>query len=165
MSESRVLPVSPSLLETNVRELETSPRGYTPGELHDMARSMDEVYRRMDAGSSRDSLLALRSSPDPSERRVGEACASVFRGRDSSNPLRADVVDGRLVVDSGNHRVRAAQDLGLQAIPVEVRGRDVGELARVEKMNADAVGADYPRLREHTDRAAEQRPRERQRVR
>lgn len=165
MSESRFLPVSPDLLQINLRDLEHSPRGYSPDELRTMARSIDEVYTRMDAGATRDDLLALRQSADPHERTVGEAYASVFRGRDSSHPLRADVVDGRLVVDSGNHRVRAAQDLGVRALPVEVRGRDAAEIGRAETRNAQAVGPAYPRLRKHTDRAADQRPRERPRDR
>jgi hypothetical protein len=165
MSESRFLPVSPTLLQTNLGDLEHSPRGYSPDELRTMARSIDDVYTRMDGGATRSELLALRTSADPHERSAGEAYAAVFRGRDSSHPLRADLVDGRLVVDSGNHRVRAAQDLGIRALPVEVRGRDVAELARVETHNARAVGPDYSRACELTDRAAGQRPRERQRNR
>jgi len=165
MSASRYLPVSPGLLQTNLGELEHSPRGYSPDELRTMARSICDVYTRMDAGATSDGLLALRQSADPHERSVGEAYASVFRGRDSSHPLRADVVDGRLVVDSGNHRVRAAQDLGIRALPVQVRGRDAAEIGRAEARNAQAIGPDYPRLRDNTDRSAGQHTRERPRGR
>jgi hypothetical protein len=153
-SASRVLPISPRLLETNLRGLEYSPRGYSPHEFRLIARSIEDVYRRMDAGADPHELLALRESNDPRERRVGDAYLSVFRGSESSHPLRADVVDGRLIVDSGNHRIRAAQELRLCAVPVEVRARSQAELDRVEAQNAAAVGYDYGRLREQTDRAA-----------
>jgi len=165
MSEARFLPVSPELLHTNLRDLEPSPRGYSPDELRMIVRSIDQVYARMDAGATHEDLLALRQSPDARDRSVGEAYACVFRGRDSSHPLRADVVDGELVVDAGNHRVRAAQDLGVRALPVEVRGRDAAEIERTETRNACILEPEYTRLRENTDRGAGQRPRDRPRDR
>jgi hypothetical protein len=50
--------------------------------------------------------------------------------------------------------VRAAQDLGLQALPVELRARDQAELDRAEAQLGAAIGRDYSQLRDHTQRAA-----------
>jgi hypothetical protein len=129
---SRVIRVPPDLLETSLRELADSPRGYSRAELLDVARAIDDARRRLDRGTSPDDLLALRRSVLREERLAGEAYAAVFRGSNSTHPLRADLVGGRLIVDAGNHRIRAAQELGIRAVPVEVRARDTRALDRIE---------------------------------
>jgi ParB-like nuclease domain len=145
---SRDIPVAAGLLQTNLAELGDSPRGYSRQQLRDMANAIEDVNARVERGASAEELMRLRTSPRDDERRAGEAFVAVFRGRESAHPLRAHFVDGQLLVDAGNHRIRAAQEAGDRPLPVTVRARTDREIDLVESHSRAAIGIErYDRLK------------------
>lgn len=109
-----------------------SPKGYTQGDLQAIAATVPAIYDRIGDGSTGKDLLDMRKSSDPRERQLGETYAQLFRSTGSSNPLAASFNGTELLVDSGNHRIRAAQKLGVPVLPVWVSASSVEQLGRVE---------------------------------
>ena len=77
-----------------------------------MAANVPAVYERIAAGYSDREFLGLQFSLDPQERSMGDTYNHLFRVSPSSASFAA-AYDGKdLVVVKGNHRIRAAQQVG-----------------------------------------------------
>ncbi len=97
-----------------------------------MAANVPAVYERIEEGYSDREFLGLRFSLDPQERSMGDTYNHLFRVSPSSASFAA-AYDGKdLVVVKGNHRIRAAQQVGVPVVPVWVRASSTEELNRVE---------------------------------
>jgi hypothetical protein len=120
-----------------------SPKGYGESDLRKIASAIPDVYAAARSGATEHDFLTMRISADPQERLVGETYHQLFRSSPSNDPLQSDFVDGRLQVNSGNHRIRAAQAVGVPFVPVWVGAPDERTLARVESACADRISAQH----------------------
>jgi hypothetical protein len=127
------MPVPPSRLTVDPSINEQSPKGYSRRDLQEIAASIPAVYDELARGKSDADMVLARSSSDPREHGLGETYVKLFRDGSSASPIRAHLEGNRLVVDSGNHRVRSAQDIDIPAIPTIVRAPDEETLTHVEQ--------------------------------
>ncbi len=109
-----------------------SPKGYSDRELKEIAATVPAIYDRIKEGATEKDFLDMRLSADPKDRQMGETYAHLFRDAPSSNPLAAAYDGTDLVVDKGNHRVRAAREVGVPVLPVWVSASSEAQLDRVE---------------------------------
>ncbi len=128
----RFLPVPTSALKVDPAISAQSPKGYSDRDLKEIAATVPAVYDQIADGMTEKDLLVLRSSADPEERQVGETYAQLFCDLPSSNPLAAGYDGTDLVVDKGNHRIRAAREIGVPVLPVWVSAPSEAQLDRVE---------------------------------
>lgn len=134
---SRMLPVPPEYLKVDPEIAEDSPK-YGKREIQEFAATVPLVYEELSRGSTDEQLLAMRSSSDPHEHALGTTYSKMFRSKEPLDAIRATYDNGHLVVDAGNHRVRAARELGLPAVPVLVQARDEALLDGVDRqMSSD----------------------------
>lgn len=128
----RLLPVPTNALKVDPAVARQSPKGYSQEQLRTIAATIPAVFQRMRDGATEQDFLSMQLSADPRERRTGETYAQIFR-QASSNPISA-TYDGRdIVVDSGNHRVRAAAEVGIPVLPVYVSAASELQLDQVER--------------------------------
>ena len=132
MTESRLVAAPASALYVDPSVAQASTKGYTHGEMREIAATIPAVYDRMGQGWSEGDFNAARWSADPKERQIGDTYHRLWQNTDVSQSLHAHY-DGRaLAVDSGNHRIRAAQEIGVPVVPVWVEASDQSELDRIE---------------------------------
>lgn len=122
-----------SALQVSAEIAFESPKGYSQLELQEIAATVPAIYDRIADGWTGPQFLNLRLSHDQNERRLGDTYAALFRDAPSSQPLAAAYDGTDLVVDKGNHRIRAAQSIGVPVLPVWVSAPDVAQLDRVER--------------------------------
>ena len=135
----RFLVVPTSALRVSPDIAEDSPKGYSKRELQEIAAAVPTVYDRIAGGSSEQDFLDLRSSADPQDRRVGDTYSKLFRASPPSAPLAA-AFDGKdLVVEKGNHRIRAARAAGVPVLPVWVSAPTDADLSRFEGACASRI--------------------------
>ncbi|NNN15364.1 MAG: hypothetical protein HKL82_05825 [Acidimicrobiaceae bacterium] len=98
-----------------------------------IAIAIPVVYERLKNGWSEENLLAARGSKNPNERMIGETYGKMFNLSGSGSPLKVALDGGRLVMEDGSHRVRAAQKAGVVVLPVVVKARTEHELDHLEE--------------------------------
>jgi hypothetical protein len=128
----RFMAVPTSTLRVDDSITTESPKAYTQSDLQEIAATVPAIYERIRDGRTPREFLDMRTSPDLNERALGETYAQLFRSTPSSNPLAATLDGNNLVVDKGNHRIRAAQALGVPVLPVWVSAASETQLDRVE---------------------------------
>ena len=135
----RFLAVPTSALKVSPDIAENSPKGYSKQELQEIVATVPAVYHRIAGGFGEQDFLDLKLSPDPTDRRVGDTYSKLFRDSPSSAPLAA-AFDGKdLVVDKGNHRIRAARAAGVPVLPVWVSAPTDAQLSRVENACSNRI--------------------------
>lgn len=155
----RLLPVPTSCLVVDPSIAADSPKGYSSAQLQQIARTVQDVYAALEAGVTDEQLLAARGGPDRDRRATGDTYAHLFGRMPSAQRIAADLTADGLVVDKGNHRVRAAQAAGVEYLPVEVRARTEEELRGVVMSWQEQGGAHYDALlRSHRDVERQARP-------
>jgi hypothetical protein len=108
----------------------------------DIARWMGNVpkiYEMLEHGASDSDFHRMATAPaSPEERELGETYRHLFSTSPSAQPLRAEVgPDSRLTVVAGQHRARAAQDAGVQLVPVHVAAPN-DEVLRLARADLEA---------------------------
>jgi hypothetical protein len=103
----RLLAVPTSALRVDGLVGMQSPKGYSEQELQEIAATVPAIYDRMAGGWSPEDFEAARWSQNQRDRVLGETYAFLFRDTSSSDALSASYDGEELVVDRGNHRVRA----------------------------------------------------------
>lgn len=116
-----------------------SPKGYSERDLQEIAATVPAIYERVGAGWSPGDFEAAQWSEDQRERVLGETYVRLFRDMPTSEALSASYDGHDLVVDSGNHRVRAAQRIGVPVLPVWVSAPTAAELDHVETVCARRI--------------------------
>jgi hypothetical protein len=108
-----------------------SPK-YSQQELQKIAATVPMVYDRMAQGWSDGDFDAARQSADPTEQQIGRAYHMLWQNPAPSVSLHAHLEGNVLEIDSGNHRIQAAQQIGVPVVPVNVSAPTRQELDRIE---------------------------------
>jgi hypothetical protein len=96
-------------------------------------RNVPEIYAKLEEGWTRDDFARARAgSLSPHEREVAETFHRLFSDASRDDRIEAELVDGRLIVHRGRHRVDAAAREGVALLPVHVRASDDETLANVK---------------------------------
>ncbi|MBI5169530.1 MAG: hypothetical protein HZA61_08590 [Candidatus Eisenbacteria bacterium] len=90
---------------------------YTRESIDASLRSLPEVRRRLDAGSTPDDLRRLHASADPRERQLARTFDSYY-GQDAITIERD--AQGRTRVLNGRHRLDSADQMGIDDLPMHV---------------------------------------------
>jgi hypothetical protein len=124
--------VPTSALRVDAAVAAPSPKGYSERELREIAATVPAIYDRIADGWSPGDFAAARWSRDPQDQQVGQTYVTLFQTSPAGKSLAA-VYDGmNLVVEKGNHRVRAARSIGVPVLPVWVSAPNTDDLDRVE---------------------------------
>jgi hypothetical protein len=126
--------------------VQNSPKGYTAQQLQQIALSADDNYRRLSQGATHTQMLGLASSQDPADQQASATYGHLFNARAGSEIISAEFEGTDLVVQRGNHRVRAAQQAGVDYLPVEVRATSEGVLDRLDAQLQRSEGTRYSEL-------------------
>lgn len=129
----RLVPVPTTALWVDPSIAPESPKGYTAQDLRHVVKTIPHVYDCIDAGALSADFQAMRTSGDPAERQIGETYALLFSDSPSRAPMTAHYDGTNLIVDNGNHRVRAAYDADIRVLPVWVSASTTAELDVVEQ--------------------------------
>lgn len=149
------MPVLVSKLRVDPSVAAASPKGYTDAELNAIMARIPEIYDLLDQGMSQELIRGLRNHPGLHMRELGTTYTHVFGAAPFSHVLAADVVNGRLEVTKGNHRIRAARRVGVDVLPVEVSARTAAELDTVADDARRADPARYMRYEATHTRVAD----------
>lgn len=144
----RLVPVPTAALIVDQDIALDSPKGYSRADLQRIARTVPTVYANLSRGVGHAQLLSARSSGDSRVRALGDTYAHLFGATPSAELLVAESTsqDGRLAVQRGNHRVRAAQAAGVPFLPVEVRARTPEAVDALTAQWTREHGEQYGRL-------------------
>jgi hypothetical protein len=119
----------------------------SPGQIRDYMASLPAVYQQLCDGAGPAQFEAMRSSPDPQLRSVGDAYYHLFSQAGIDHRIEADYLTGsELVVTRGRHRVEAAKQLGLPYLPVHVRAPDDRTMDAIADRYDAEVAANAPRV-------------------
>lgn len=118
------------------------------GDMQSWMRRVPEIYLRIQHGETGTNFDRMASAPQSThERELGETYRHLFSESASAAPIRADLCsDGQLVVQAGQHRVRAAQQAGIPVLPVHVAAPDQVTLGRLREQIAANLPTD-PHIR------------------
>jgi hypothetical protein len=124
--------VSSSFFDVPARDLELdgsvgaggSPKGYSRDEIRNWMTAVPKAYELAEH-EPMELARICRAPGNELERSVRDVWTHIFEPG-SSTPLRASLnkETGKLEVMSGQHRVRAAQELGIERIPVHIFASD-----------------------------------------
>jgi hypothetical protein len=128
----RFLAVPTSALWVDPAISPQSSKGYSDRELQEIAATVPSIYDLMDDGWTEQDFLDARLASDPKQRRLGETYAQLFSDSPSRSPLAASYNGADLVVDKGNHRIRAARSVGVPVVPVWVSAPSEQDLDRID---------------------------------
>lgn len=146
------IPVPLSWLQVEPADVSRSPKA-TPEQLRDWMAAVPEIYRMQCRGvTDTDFQRAGQAPPNTPERAIGDTYCHLFSASPSSQPLRADFVDGRgLVVQAGQHRVLAAREEGVPFVPVHVSAPDwehIEKLRNACESEVRKAGTDFQQVPE-----------------
>lgn len=127
----RFLAVPTSALRVDSAIASESPKGYSQRELQEIAATIPVVYDCISSGWSPADFAAARWSDDQRAHQLGETYAKLFSDGPGGAPLTASYDGTDLVVNKGNHRVRAARSIDVPVLPVWVSARSAAEIDRV----------------------------------
>lgn len=133
------MPVPTDRLDVDLVIRPESTHGYSEADLREIAATIPFVYDELAAGRTDAEMQIARRSEDPRDRALGETYCKLFRGDDAVAPIRAHLDGGRLVVDSGNHRVASAKAIGVPVVPVMVSAPNEAVLTDVESNLRQAI--------------------------
>lgn len=170
MSARRFLAVPTSALFVDPDVSSQSPKGYTPQQLQEIAATVPAIYDQIADGRTEQDFLDMRLSTDPKARAMGDTYNHLFRDSPSSAPLAASYDGTDLIVDKGNHRVRAAREIGVPVVPVWVHAPTEADLDRVEnacnrRLEREGATTYRDAHTAHETRVAYERPAGRERMR
>jgi len=127
-----MMTVPTSLLRVDPSIARQSPKGYSHDDLRRIASTVPLVYEKMGQGWTEADFQRARQSNDPQEKMLGQTYQTLWRDPAASQSLHAHPTQQSLEVDAGNHRVRAAQDVGTPAMPVYVTAENAQHLNLTE---------------------------------
>jgi hypothetical protein len=159
MYVSRLMTVPASMLRVDPSISQQSPKSYSQQDLTRIASNVPDVYRKMGEGWQESDFERARQSADPQQRQIGETYHTLWQDPSVSQSLHAHPNGGQLEVDAGNHRIRAAQDAGVPAVPVRVSAPDAQQLDQTEaacEQRLQAEGASqYSQIQRQYDASRE----------
>jgi len=129
----RFLAVPTSALRVDSDIATQSPKGYTERDLQEIAATVPAIYDRIADGWTRGDFAAARWSQDPKEQQLGATYSHLFEVSPSSATLHASYDGTDLIVDKGNHRIRAARRIDVPVLPVWVSAPTETDLERVDQ--------------------------------
>jgi hypothetical protein len=124
--------VPTSLLRVDPSIAPRSPHGFSDEELRRIASTVPLVYDKMGQGWREADFQRARQSSDPQQRMVGQTYQTLWREPAVSQSLHAHPNQQMLEVDAGNHRIRAAREVGTPAVPVHVTADNAEQLNLTE---------------------------------
>lgn len=129
---TRFLAVPVSALTLSREQLCPTPKA-TPQELARYVAAVPAVHQRLAAGFTESDFQQMRQSPlTSSERVLADTYMHLYSPSGRGSRIEAEFIHGQgLVVTRGRHRTAAAQELGLQFLPVHVRAEDQQTLDRI----------------------------------
>lgn len=134
MSTSKLVHVPTSMLYVDSSISATSPKGYTQKDLTEIATTISVVYEKLDKGWTQRDFALARMSNDPGLRRVGSTYEQLWQDPTVSRSLHA-IYDGqKFIVQAGNHRVLAAQHMGVPVMPVWIHDKSAERLKTIDAL-------------------------------
>lgn len=138
-SARRFLAVPTSALLVDADVAKDSSHGYSERDLQEIAATVPAVYDRIADGWLPSDFAKARFSQDPKQQQLGETYTKLFEDTPTSAPLAASYNGTDLVVDKGNHRVRAARSIDVPVLPVWVHAPTEADLDRVDNACARRI--------------------------
>ena len=109
-----LVPVS-RLVSENMTD---GPKGYRSEDVQRWMASVPQIERLKAAGWTSTDFDRLRESSNPAERELGDTERHLYRSDTSA--LKASYDGRQFNVEGGRHRVEAARQSGVEAVPVRV---------------------------------------------
>lgn len=132
MHVSRLMTVPTSLLRVDPSIAQQSPKGYSHDDLRRIAATVPLVYDKMGQGWQEADFQRAKQSSDPQAKLLGQTYQTLWREPAMSQSLHAHPHQQFLDVDAGNHRIRAAREVGTAAVPVHVTAENNEQLNQAE---------------------------------
>jgi hypothetical protein len=141
-NHKRLVAVPTAVLQIDIPVPQGGDDGAVIESMRQHMAQVPALYRRIAAGETLESLTARSSRPDATE--TSSTVTHLFDVSPWSRPIRADLTpEGRVVVDSGRHRVLAARAQGVDVIPVVITAPDRESLFQAVRNWDHSEGPSY----------------------
>lgn len=99
-------------------QLSESAKGYRDEDLKRWMASVPQIQRLRESGWTSSDFDRLRSAANPARRELGETEFQLYRS--DSAALKASYDGHQFEVEGGRHRLEAAREQGVDAVPMRV---------------------------------------------